>query len=77
MFGARLKLARAAAGLSLRALEERLEGLVTARAIGKYERDEAMPYSTVLIALARALKVTEEFLLDSRRVVAFESVENS
>ena len=59
MIGERLKLARAAAGLSLRDLEARLDGLVTAQAIGKYERDEMMPSSTVLIALARALKVTE------------------
>ncbi len=65
MIGARLKLARAAAGLSLRALEDRLAGLVTAQAIGKYERDEMTPSSAVLIALARALDVTEEHLLNT------------
>jgi transcriptional regulator with XRE-family HTH domain len=43
MIGERLKLARAAAGLSLRELEERLGELVSAQAIGKYERDEMMP----------------------------------
>ena len=64
MIGARLKLARAAAGLSLRELEDRLQGLVTAQAIGKYERDEMMPSSSVLIALARTLTVTEEYLLN-------------
>src|SRR6266853_6475946 len=64
MIGARLKLARAAAGLSLRELEDALQGLVTAQAIGKYERDEMMPSSSVLIALARTLKVTEEYLLN-------------
>src|SRR2546428_6328857 len=68
MIGERLKLARAAAGLSLRDLEERLDSLVTAQAIGKYERDEMMPSSTVLIALARALKVTEEYLLNPAAV---------
>ena len=68
MIGERLRLARAAAGLSLRALEGRLEGLVTAQAIGKYERDEMMPSSTVLIALARALNVTEEYLLNPAAV---------
>ena len=68
MIGERLRLARAAAGLSLRGLEERLEGLVTAQAIGKYERDEMMPSSTVLIALARALTVTEEYLLNPAAV---------
>jgi len=64
MIGARLKLARAAAGLSLRGLEERLQGLVTAQAIGKYERDEMMPSSSVLIGLAKALGVTEDYLLN-------------
>src|ERR1051326_6296818 len=64
MIGARLKLARAAAGLSLRDLEEKLNGLVTAQAIGKYERDEMMPSSSVLIALARTLSVTEKYLLN-------------
>jgi Zn-dependent peptidase ImmA (M78 family) len=63
--GARLKLARAAAGMSLRALEERLGGLVTAQAIGKYERDAMMPSSTVLMALAAALRVTEVYLLNT------------
>ena len=68
MIGERLKLARAASGLSLRGLEERLQRLVTAQAIGKYERDEMMPSSRVLIALARALKVTEEYLLNPAAV---------
>jgi Zn-dependent peptidase ImmA (M78 family) len=63
MIGDRLRLARSAAGLSLRELEDRLGGLVTAQAIGKYERDEMMPGSEVLIALARALEVTEDYLL--------------
>lgn len=68
MIGARLKLARAAAGLSLRALEDKARGVVTAQAIGKYERDEMMPSSTVLIALARALGVTEDYLLNPAEV---------
>jgi len=57
-------LARTAAGLSLRELEGQIDGLVTAQAIGKYERDEMMPSSLVLIALARALKVSEDYLLN-------------
>lgn len=68
MIGPRLKLARAAAGLSLRALADRVGRLVTAQAIGKYERDEMMPSSSVLIALARTLGVTEEHLLNSAAV---------
>ncbi len=63
MIGARLKLARAAAGLSLRGLESRMDSAVTAQAIGKYERDEMMPSSAVLISLARALNVTPDYLL--------------
>jgi Zn-dependent peptidase ImmA (M78 family) len=63
MIGSRLKLARAAAGLSLRELEARLQSLVTAQAIGKYERDEMMPSSTVLIALAQVLCVAPDYLL--------------
>ncbi len=63
MLGKRLKLARASAGLSLRDLEARLGNLVSAQAIGKYERDEMMPSSKVLIALADALGVSESYLL--------------
>jgi transcriptional regulator with XRE-family HTH domain len=66
--GVRLKLARAAAGLSLRALEARMDGLVTAQAIGKYERNQMMPSSSVLHALASALGVTDEYLLNPAAV---------
>ncbi len=68
MIGNRLKLARSASGLSLRELEERLGHIVTAQAIGKYERDEMMPSSTVLLALARALDVSEDYLLKTDSV---------
>jgi len=72
MIGERLKLARSAAGLSLRDLQEKIDNLVTAQAIGKYERDEAMPGSRVLIALARALDVSEDYLVGDREVVLEE-----
>ncbi|WP_374669167.1 helix-turn-helix domain-containing protein [Ramlibacter sp.] len=68
MIGNRLKLARDAAGLSLRALEEAVDGLVSAQAIGKYENDQMMPGSDVLLALARVLKVSPEYLLSDREV---------
>jgi len=55
MLGERLKLARKRAGLSLRDLAHRLDDQVTAQAIGKYERGEMMPSSTVLIALSKTL----------------------
>ena len=63
MIGNRLKLARSAAGLSLRGLSNRIENLVSAQAIGKYERDEAMPRSPVLMALADALGVNVSYLV--------------
>ena len=74
MIGNRLKLARSAAGLSLRSLEERIGGRVTAQAIGKYERDETMPSSGVIIALAKALGVTVEYLTSDQDLV-LEAVE--
>ncbi|MDE0422929.1 MAG: XRE family transcriptional regulator [Gammaproteobacteria bacterium] len=69
MIGRRLKLARAAAGLSLRALAGAISHRVTAQAIGKYERDEAMPGSAVLIALADALHTTVDYLLGDPELV--------
>ncbi|MGH8259206.1 MAG: helix-turn-helix domain-containing protein, partial [Steroidobacteraceae bacterium] len=56
MIGQRLKLARAAAGLSLRDLVQRLDNPVTAQALNKYEHDEMMPGSAVLLSLSRALE---------------------
>ncbi len=63
MFGERLRLARKGAGLSLRGLAERLGGLVTAQALGKYERGEMLPSSAVLMGLSAALGVPEAYLL--------------
>ena len=69
MIGQRLKLARSAAGLSLRGLEERIGNRVTAQAIGKYERNESMPGSSVLIALADALDVSVDYLISDQEMV--------
>lgn len=68
MIGRRLKLSRSAAKLSLRELEERIGNLVSAQAIGRYERNEMMPSSKVLIALAKALNVTESYLLGDAEI---------
>jgi len=67
VFGARLKLARKKAGLSLRALADRLDGAerVSAQALGKYERGEMMPSSGVLIALSEALGEPVGFFMSS------------
>ena len=74
MFGERLKLARRRSGLSLRGLSSRIGGRVSAQAIGKYERGEMMPSSTVVIALAEALDVSMSYLL-SPSSVSLESIE--
>ena len=74
MFGQRLKLARRRSGFSLRELSSRIGGLVSAQAIGKYERGEMMPGSSVVIALADALDVSVAYLLNPS-AVALESVE--
>ena len=76
MIGQRLKLARAAAGLSLRDLEEKIGNRVTAQAIGKYERNESMPSSGVLIALASALDVSEDYLVGDQDMV-LEGIDTS
>ncbi len=59
LFGERLKSARAAQGLSLRDLAS-LVG-VSAQALSNYERGASLPGSTLLISMARALKVKVEF----------------
>lgn len=69
MIGNKLRVARAASGLSLRALADAMNGLVSAQAIGKYERNEDMPGSRVLMALAAALKVSEDYLLGEDEIV--------
>ncbi len=74
MIGRKLKVARAAAGLSLRGLAGAMGDIVSAQAIGKYERDEDMPSSRVLLAIARALDVTEEYLLADDEI-ALEGVD--
>ena len=72
MIGQRLKLARSAAGLSLRDLEEKIGNRVTAQAIGKYERNESMPSSGVLIALADALGVSVDYLVGDQEMMLEE-----
>ena len=74
MFSERLKLARKRSGLSLRELSTNIGGMVSAQAIGKYERGEMMPSSTVAIALAKALDVSTTYLL-SPTAVSLKSVE--
>ncbi|NPV30275.1 MAG: helix-turn-helix transcriptional regulator, partial [Firmicutes bacterium] len=58
MVGERLRLARRAAGLSLRELANRVG--VSPQAISKYERGLDIPSSGVLLRLAEALGVKVE-----------------
>ena len=60
--GQRIKISRHACGLSLRDLQSRIDNHVTAQAISKYERNESVPSSGVLIALADALDVSVDYL---------------
>lgn len=69
MIGRKLKVARSAAGLSLRALSDAIDGRVSAQAIGKYERDEDMPSSGVLLVIADALAVSVDYLLSAEELV--------
>lgn len=69
MIGKRLKLARAAAGFSLRDLSAKIDNRVSAQQIGKYERDEDLPGSAVLIALSSALGVSVDYLVGDQEMV--------
>jgi Zn-dependent peptidase ImmA (M78 family)/DNA-binding XRE family transcriptional regulator len=68
MNGERIKLARKKAGLSLRDLADKMENLVSAQAIGKYERGEMSPGSEVLTALSKALGVTKYYLKSPQEI---------
>ncbi len=72
MIGDRIKQARRAAGLSLRALAE--QAGVSAMAISKYENHKATPSSKVLLALGRVLRVRVEYFFRQAKV-ALEEVE--
>ena len=72
--GRRLAAARARAGMSLRDLAGAMDSLVSAQAIGKYERDEMQPSPPVMRALGRALRVPETYLRGGSEV-RLQSVE--
>lgn len=59
MIGERIKRARKAAGLSLRALAEQVG--VSQTAINKYEKESLMPSSAQLLKLSKALDVRTEY----------------
>ena len=65
MFGERLERARKAAGLSLRALGEKVG--VSQTAIAKYEKGQMTPDSAVLIKLSHALNVKAEYFFRPKK----------
>ena len=75
MIGQRLRLARQSSRLSLRDLSDLTDNIVSAQAIQKYENDEMKPSSSVLMALSRALGVTERYLLNPDKI-EFTGVES-
>jgi len=70
----RIKSARTLAGLSLRELSQKMEGIVSHNAITKYENGLMMPDSKVLLALAKALDVKIDYFFRPYNVT-IESVE--
>ncbi len=72
--GQRIRILRRAAGLSLRDFEAKIDNRVTAQAISKYERDESMPSSGVLIVLANVLGVSVDYLASDSEI-ALEAVD--
>ena len=66
MIGNRIKKARNAMGLNQRKLAEMAN--ISAMAISKYERDESVPSSSVLMSLAEALGVRVEYFFRQTEV---------
>lgn len=72
MFGERLLRARSAAGLSMKQLAEKAG--VSANMIKKYEHNESMPGSAVLVKMSRALGVRNEYFFRPT-TVALKNIE--
>ena len=61
IFAKRLRQARMKEKLSMDALCQLMQGVVSKQAVSKYEAAKMMPSSTILIALANALKVSLDY----------------
>ena len=64
----RLKQLRLARGLTLEALSEQLDGLVTKQALSKYEKGLSKPSMTVLAKIAESLDVKTAYLFSDQAV---------
>lgn len=75
MIGSRIQQARKALGWSLATLAERAGGIVTRQALCKYENDQAMPSSSVLLALGQAMDLpVESFFRPARAEVTLSGL---
>lgn len=74
MFEARLRLARKAAGLTMKQLAGLITPCITPQAISKYENGKMMPSSDILVELSRNLDVSLDFLMGGK-VEAIEGIE--
>lgn len=66
--GTRIKSARIMAGLSLRELSAKLEGIVSHTAIKKYEDGQLMPDGKTLLAFAKALNIKTDYFLRPQNI---------
>ncbi|OSZ81947.1 hypothetical protein CAP35_01355 [Chitinophagaceae bacterium IBVUCB1] len=66
VFGARLKLARKMAGMSLQDLSDALVNKVTKQALNKYEQGLMNPTVDVLLSIAKALNVKPDYFLKKK-----------
>lgn len=67
-FGERLNSARKMAGMSMEALAQKAEAIVSKQAISKYEKGKINPSSQVLLALAKALDVKVDYFFRSATI---------
>lgn len=74
MFGQRLKLARKKAGLSMQRLADQLDPPLSAQAISKYENDQMMPSSSVMVQLSKVLGISIDFLM-AAQVAELQGIE--
>lgn len=68
--GARLKLARAKAQLSMRSVAK--QAGISAMSVSKFERDEMVPRQSTLLKLAKALSVQPEYFFRETKVDVLE-----
>lgn len=68
IFAYRLQAARKLAGLSLQALADKMQGIVSKQAISKYENAKSLPDSNVLSALCEALNLEPVYFFRESQV---------